>query len=170
MAGCSVFTRPSRISGKPVTASTACTGTPPARSAAKVPPVEMMSHPRSTSPWANCTIPLLSLTDISARATAISSRREFHRISQGDRPAGSRRAQHDRGQELMFGAEHTSRECLGGVTGEHRYPRLGENGAPIVLLVHQVDGGAGELRAAGEHGLVHPVAVHPGAAKGRQQG
>jgi hypothetical protein len=39
MAGCSVFTRPSRISGEPVTTATARAGTPAASSARNVPPV-----------------------------------------------------------------------------------------------------------------------------------
>ena len=55
-----VFTLPSRISGNPVTSATAVTGTPAARSAASVPPVETSSHSNSTSALANSTIPVLS--------------------------------------------------------------------------------------------------------------
>ena len=42
-AGCSVLTRPSSISGNPVTASTGVTGTPAAARAAAEPPVDRIS-------------------------------------------------------------------------------------------------------------------------------
>ena len=46
-AGCSVFTRPSIISGKPVRSVTSRTGRPASASALRVPPVETSSTPRS---------------------------------------------------------------------------------------------------------------------------
>ena len=58
--GCSVLTRPSRHSGKPVSASTAVTGTPASRSRAAVDPVETSSTPAACSPWPSSTRPVLS--------------------------------------------------------------------------------------------------------------
>ena len=49
-AGCSVFTRPSSISGKPVTSATSRTARPASRSARAVPPVESSSQPRVARP------------------------------------------------------------------------------------------------------------------------
>src|SRR5215468_4389639 len=66
--GCSVFTRPSRISGEPVKSLTDTTGMPAALSAAAVPPVERISTPSACKPLANSTNPVLSLTLISARS------------------------------------------------------------------------------------------------------
>src|SRR5690606_1259017 len=65
--GCSVFTRPSMISGKPVTAETSVTGSPASRSARAVPPVEISSNDKSSNALANSTIPVLSETLSSAR-------------------------------------------------------------------------------------------------------
>jgi len=67
ISGCSVLSRPSSTSGKPVTSSTPITGTPAARNAAAVPPVETMSQPSAERPCAKPTMPRLSLTEISAR-------------------------------------------------------------------------------------------------------
>ena len=50
--GWSVLTRPSSISGKPVTAATSVTGRPASRSVRAVPPVETSSKPRPTRPRA----------------------------------------------------------------------------------------------------------------------
>src|SRR6266498_3767272 len=68
--GCNVFTRPSIISGKPVTCSTRTTGTPSRRSASAVPPVETISQRRLTSSRANSTIPRLSDTERRALLTS----------------------------------------------------------------------------------------------------
>jgi hypothetical protein len=65
--GWSVLTRPSSISGKPVTAATSVTGSPAARNARAVPPVETSSKPRRTSPAPNSVRPVLSETERSAR-------------------------------------------------------------------------------------------------------
>src|SRR6185503_10514159 len=70
--GCSVLTRPSIISGKPVKSSIARTSRPDWRSATAVPPVETSSTPSSASPRAKSTIPRLSETDSSARRTLTS--------------------------------------------------------------------------------------------------
>src|SRR5438309_11807056 len=67
MDGCSVFTRPSMISGNPVTSTTSATGNPASRSVFAVPPVEIRVTLRSASARANSTSPVLSETEISAR-------------------------------------------------------------------------------------------------------
>ncbi len=48
--GCRVLTRPSSISGEPVTAATSVTGRPASRSVRAVPPVDTSSQPRATRP------------------------------------------------------------------------------------------------------------------------
>jgi phosphoribosylformylglycinamidine cyclo-ligase len=70
-AGCRVLTRPSRISGKPVTSDMYVTGTPASRKVLAVPPVEIISIPRSASPRANSMTPSLFDTLIKARFTGI---------------------------------------------------------------------------------------------------
>ena len=65
--GCSVFTRPSMISGKPVYDEISITGRPCSSRNRRVPPVETISKPSSTSPWAKEAKPVLSLTLISTR-------------------------------------------------------------------------------------------------------
>ncbi len=75
--GWSVFTRPSSISGKPVTAATSVTGRSASRRVLAVPPVETSSNPRATSPRPKSVRPVLSDTDRSARrgrGTAASAR------------------------------------------------------------------------------------------------
>ena len=67
--GWSVFTRPSIISGKPVTWATSTTATPASSSAAAVPPVDRSSTPCPASAFASPTRPVLSDTEISARPT-----------------------------------------------------------------------------------------------------
>ena len=61
-AGCSVFTRPSMISGKPVTCEIPVTGTPAFSSARAVPPVETSSYPLPARACANGIRPVLSET------------------------------------------------------------------------------------------------------------
>ena len=58
--GCSVLTRPSRHSGKPVSCSTGVTGTPAAAILAAVLPVETISTPAACSPDARSSSPVLS--------------------------------------------------------------------------------------------------------------
>src|SRR5437588_430985 len=60
------------ISGKPVSSETWRTGIPASESSRAVPPVEIISIPRSARPRANSTIPVLSDTDSRARATCTS--------------------------------------------------------------------------------------------------
>src|SRR6202167_4177562 len=60
--GCSVFTRPSSISGKPVRSEISLTAMRESRRSLAVPPVEMSSMPRSASCRAKSTRPVLSVT------------------------------------------------------------------------------------------------------------
>src|SRR3990167_9478995 len=66
MRGCSVLTRPSSISGKPVTSATSVTGRPASASRRAVPPVDSSLTPRACSAWAKSTMPVLSDTDSNA--------------------------------------------------------------------------------------------------------
>src|SRR5271166_516602 len=99
MAGCKVLTRPSRNSATPVTSATSVTATPAAARVRAEPPVETMVTPRAANAPANATIPLLSLTEISARrigrgfaviAADIGLSRKRRQVS---RAAGQRRQQ-----------------------------------------------------------------------------
>src|SRR5690606_5651088 len=65
--GCRVLTRPSIISGKPVTSETSRTASPASRRARAVPPVESSSTPRAARALASSTRPVLSDTDSRAR-------------------------------------------------------------------------------------------------------
>src|ERR1035441_1178621 len=62
MVGCRVLTRPSSISGNPVTSLTSATGMPASRSRRAVPPVEISSAPMAARPEANSMMPVLSVT------------------------------------------------------------------------------------------------------------
>src|SRR3954452_8955601 len=70
--GLIVFTRPSGISGKPVTSSMARVSTPASAKCRAVPPVETISTPSSRRQRANSAMPVLSDTVISARLTRTS--------------------------------------------------------------------------------------------------
>src|SRR5512141_236339 len=69
--GCSVFTRPSMISGNPVTAETSVTSMPLPRNRLAVPPVERIATPRSRSARAKSSRPSLFETLSSARRTGV---------------------------------------------------------------------------------------------------
>src|SRR3954470_8400278 len=135
MAGCSVFTRPSSSSGKPVTSSTVVTVMPAARSAAGVPPVETTSQPNSTSPCAKATIPRLSLTEISARGMTERSRRGLHGFGKRDGVPGGRGGAHDGGQQAVLHLENPRRQPLRRVAGQHGDADLRQDGAAVVHLV-----------------------------------
>src|SRR6185295_18336144 len=66
IAGCSVLTRPSSISGKPVCAATSVTSRRASARSRAVPPVESSFTPRPASSRASSTTPVLSETEISA--------------------------------------------------------------------------------------------------------
>ena len=57
-------------------------------------------------------------------------------------------------------------ERLGRVFIEHRYRFLQDDGPVVVLLVNEVYGRAGDLRARGDHCLMHAVTVEAGAREG----
>src|SRR6185503_12175742 len=65
--GCSVLTRPSMISGKPVSEATSVTARPAPEIARAVPPVEINSKSSAASSRASSTMPVLSETESSAR-------------------------------------------------------------------------------------------------------
>src|SRR5438067_4583701 len=64
--GCSVFTRPSSISGKPVTSATSVTGSAWSARSLAVPPVEISLMPSACRACASSTMPVLSETEMSA--------------------------------------------------------------------------------------------------------
>ena len=67
IVGCSVFTRPSSISGKPVSSATSVTGRPASASSLAVPPVDSSFTPSACSARANSTMPVLSETEMQAQ-------------------------------------------------------------------------------------------------------
>src|SRR5687767_15592546 len=69
--GCSVLTRPSIISGNPVTSETLVTGSPASARAFDVPPVETSWTPCPVSPRAKSMRPVLSETLRIARIFAV---------------------------------------------------------------------------------------------------
>ena len=71
--GCRVLTRPSMISGKPVSSETSRTARPASRMAFALPPVDSSSTPRAASARASSIRPVLSETDSNARRTAMRS-------------------------------------------------------------------------------------------------
>src|SRR5690606_8793576 len=70
------------------------------------------------------------------------------------------------GHEAAFRGLHAGRERVGGVVLEDRDGLLEEDRAGVVAVVGEVDGGAGDLHAGGQDGLVHAAAVHAAAAEG----
>src|SRR5687767_4341325 len=81
IAGWSVLTRPSIISGKPVTSDTATTGRPASLRTRAVPPVETSSKPRAASPRPRSTIPVLS--DTLSNALGINVKVQYYRFDAG---------------------------------------------------------------------------------------
>ena len=68
---------------------------------------------------------------------------------------------------LLF--EHAGGEGVGGVAGKHGHPGLGDDGAVVVLLVHEVDGDARNAVAGCQNRLMHALAVHASASELGQQ-
>src|SRR4051812_12627484 len=139
MRGCSVLTRPSSISGAPVTSSTVVTGTPASVSAAAVFPDDTSSKPRSSSPRASSTRPVLSYTESRARFTSLL-------------PFLEQCAQHLR-VEASLDFLDALVECLGSVVGEDPDGLLGEDRTVIHFDRGDVDGAAGHLDAGRERVL-----------------
>src|SRR5664280_3012115 len=73
IVGCSVLTRPSSISAKPVCSATSVTAMPAPASSLAVPPVERIVVPSAASARASATMPVLSETEISACISAFRS-------------------------------------------------------------------------------------------------
>ncbi len=70
----------------------------------------------------------------------------------------------------MFGDQDTGGERFRRVAVFHGNHRLQNNGAGVVMLVHEMHCAAGHFRAVFQHGLMDANAVHALAAEGRQQG
>ena len=155
--GWSVLTRPSSISGKPVTAATSVTGSPASRRARAVPPVQTSSNPRATRPAPSSARPALSDTDRSARrGTGSSSNAPARNDASApiDRPRQQRRD--DRRQELVLGGVDPRQERRLIVAGEDRNRLLGHDRAAVERRVDEVDGDAGQRDACGER-VAHGV-------------
>ena len=171
MAGWRVFTRPSSSSGKPVTASTGrhrdAGGAERGRGAAgrdDLPAQLRQALGEGDDP--------ALVADRDQRARHDEPDHEVDSTVSGSgtgRPAAAA-ASTTAGQQAVLDLEHARRELVGRIAGQHGHPAPGEDRAPVVLLVHQVDGGAALARAARQHGLVHVVAVHAAPAERGQQG
>src|SRR5665647_1387312 len=158
--GCMVLTRPSSISGKPVTSSTSVTGIPESLSSLAVPPVEMTWTPMSVSPFANDSKPLLLNTEIRARWTFTGTllRMDYPR---GD---GRRHARAPLGASLQERQHLVKRPGrLQGASGSPALRRAGEGFRGRGLLV----GDAGESRAADDVVVHDPGGLHQGVGGGR---
>mmetsp|Transcript_41732 Transcript_41732/g.133161 ORF Transcript_41732/g.133161 Transcript_41732/m.133161 type:complete len:226 (-) Transcript_41732:699-1376(-) len=65
--------------------------------------------------------------------------------------------------------EHPRSHVVWGVRGVHGHRALGNDGARVVLLVHEVHRGAREPHALGHHRLVYVPSEHPVPPERRQQ-
>src|SRR6476646_6865326 len=178
--GCSVFTRPPRISSWPVNSETSVTSTPASRSAVAVPPVERISTPSAASPLAKAATPVLSETEISARRTRTwpSSRlsgwvsvagsgidRDLARVAGVD-PNPALRDHADRLRvELVLDVVDRGLQQPPFASDRHRHPPLQDHRAGVDPLVDEVDGDAGLL-----HPRVERLADRVEAGELRQQG
>ncbi len=168
--GWSVLTRPSSISGKPVTAATSVTGRPASRSARAVPPVDTSSKPARARPAANAASPVLSETDSSARRGAGTWSSARSRSTRTCRPSGPTAS----APASMSATARGSRRCstarirawsrLRVVAGQDRDRLLGHDRAAVERGIDEVDGAAGHGDPVGER-IGHGVR----AREGRQQ-
>src|SRR5215213_10775512 len=157
--GCSVLTRPPRISSWPVNSETSVTSRPASRSAVAVPPVERTSTPSAARPLAKSATPVLSETEISARCTFTCPLprlsflvwvawsvidRDRPRVAGVD-PNSALRDHADRlGIELVLDRVHRRLQLLAGAGG-HRDLALGDHRPGVDPLVDEVDADAGGL-------------------------
>src|SRR3954451_14558500 len=178
--GCSVFTRPPRISSWPVNSETSVTSRPASRSAVAVPPVERTSTPSAASPFAKSATPVLSETEISARRTFtcplprlscwVSGAgsvidRDRPRVAGVD-PNPALRDHADRlGIQLVLDRVDRRLQLLAADPGGHQDLALGDHRTGVDPLVDEVDGDAGGLDAGGES-----LADRVEAGEARQQG
>src|SRR3954453_1154328 len=193
--GCSVLTRPPRISSWPVNSETSVTSSPAPRSAAAVPPVERISTPSPASPRAKSATPVLSETEIRARRTPIApSLTVSFRVSAGasliddDRarvvrldPNPARRDHADRlGEELVLGGVDRLLKRRPVPARGHRDLALQDHRPRVDPLVNEVDADAGYLDPgierladrveAGEGGKQGGVDVDDAVAEARDEG
>ena len=170
-AGCSVLTRPSSSSGKPVTSSTSDDGhARPRRSAAAVPPVETISQPSGHESLGEGDDPALvadrdQCARHDGRLTAGAPRlREGGPDARRPRRRARRPAAADARPRAPGRRGGPGRRRAAPAT--RAWARIG---ATIVHLIDEVHRRAALPGAAREHGLVHPPAVHALAAEGREQ-
>src|SRR5215471_10395588 len=158
--GWSVLTRPSSISGKPVTSETSNTGTPESRRSLAVPPVDRICTPRRARPRAKSTTPALSCTLRSARFTLLigspwSGRYIPHAARSEVRASLCSSALPDLDDaaldvepafreepdgfriDAMLLDEDTLGQALLGVAGEHGHRGLEHDGARVHAFVHE---------------------------------
>ena len=168
IAGWSVFTRPSSISGNPVTSATSRTARPAAASARAVPPVDRSSTPSSARPRARSTSPVLSETERSARRTRAHDSPGPHRARGGPDAATSSaalgvEADRLRVEPMLLGEDPRGQRRLR-VVIEHGNRRLQHDRPRVHALVDEVDGRPRHLDAVLER---LALGVEPG--KRRQQ-
>ena len=168
-AGCSVLTRPSSISGEPVTAATSVTGRPGVAERAAVPPVETSSKPQRDQPPAEVDQARL-VRDRQERSTRerddaprpVPCPPGRRRPSTSTAPDGDER---DRPwQEPVLDGMDPRREAGLVVAGEHRDGLLEEDRSAVERLVDEVDRDAGHAHAVGQ-GVGHGM----GAGERRQE-
>src|SRR5215472_7774432 len=182
--GWSVLTRPSSISGKPVTSETSSTGTPESRRSLAVPPVDRICTPRPARPRAKSTTPALSCTLSSARFTLLigsprSGRCGPHAARSVVRASLCSSALPDLDDaaldvepalreepdgfriDAMLLYEDALSETLFGVAGEHGHRGLQHDGTRVHSLVHEVDGRSCHAHAVSE-GLALGVETREG--------
>ena len=156
MRGWSVLTRPSSISGDPVTAATSVTGSPASRRARAVPPVETSSKPRATSPRPSVDQPRL-VRDRQQRAPRGRDRgvgpaeilRDPTAVRLDREGAGEEPGDDLRQKPVLHGPDPVV-ERRGVVAGQDRHGLLGDDRAAVEGRVDQVDGAAGDPHARGE--------------------
>src|SRR4051794_33766190 len=153
--GCSVFTRPPRISSWPVNSETSVTSRPASRRALAVPPVERISTPSAARLLAKSATPVLSETEIRARRTrtapssTASAREAADALSVIDHddagiagidPNPAPRDHADRLRvELVLGRVDRPLERGAVAIGRHRHLALDDHRAGVDALVDEVD-------------------------------
>src|SRR5438309_107509 len=128
--GCRVLTRPSIISGNPVSSETGFASIAASESTFSVLPVAKRSKPKRWSPRAKPVSPFLSLTD--SRALGKSC------LQQPDR----------RGKDPVLGLVYSPAQGLHRIAFQDRDSFLGQDRAGIQVFGHQVHRRTGDLDAA----------------------
>ena len=73
-------------------------------------------------------------------------------------------------QKTMLTREHAGPQGSRAIVPEDRYPALGEDRAPVIISIDQMDRDAGLGRPGSEYRFVDPHAVHPQSPEARQEG